>query len=130
MNSASTSSALDQWVQTYQGVQRDTPALIGVDGRLLLEVEGAPVTLLQIAGGHAQIAGHAEAESPDASIDFSDAQTLMDVLGGELNPVVAALQGRMSITGNRLLATKALLGLPADKPFATPQTGKEDNHAN
>jgi hypothetical protein len=126
-----TSTALDQWVQPFEEKKRSAPGLAGIDGRLLLELEGSPVATLQVANGNAELTRQTQSEPiPDATVDFSDPEALVGVLSCELNAVVAALQGRMYITGNQSFAAKTLLGLPIDKPFAMPETAKEDDHAD
>jgi hypothetical protein len=126
-----TSTALDQWVQPFEGVRRSAPGLAGIDGRLLLELEGSPVATLQVADGNAELTRQTATEPPpDAAVDFSDPEALVSVLSCELNTVVAVLQGRMYITGNQSFAAKTLLGLPIDKPFAMPTAAKEGDHAD
>lgn len=126
------SMTLDQWVQNFEGVQRDVPNLAGIQGRLLLEIEKDPVAILLLTDGHVQLSRELQATPPpDAVVDFADPQALVDVVSGKWNAVVALLQGQMSISGNHSFAIKAVLGLQADKPFAmsvTPEESQEESH--
>jgi len=127
-----TSATLQEWIQACEGTRRSAPGLAGVEGLLLLELEGNPLATLRIDNGHAQLARDtrtADAAAADAVADFSEEQALIEVLSGELNPVVAILQGRMHVSGNHIFATKTVLGLQVDKPFGSSKPEKEMQHA-
>lgn len=125
MNTEST--ALDEWIQARQGNRLNAPGLAGLKGRLLLEVAEKPVASLRADEGYVELAR--DTAPAEAAAEFNDGQTLVDVLSGELNPVVAALQGRMHIDGDLVFATKAILGLQVDKPFGAPEPERKNEHA-
>lgn len=106
---------LDEWIRIQTGKKRSTPGLAGITGDLRLDVAGKTAATLHIDDGFVEIVrneGHA-----DAVADYADDKTLIDLLSGELNLVVAVLQGRMEVNGNLSFATRCLLGLQVGKPF-------------
>ena len=120
-------TAPDEWIRACQGNRLDAPGLAGIRGRLLLAVASKPVASLFVDDGHVELVS--DITPADATAGFVDGQTLTDVLGSHLNPVVAALQGRLRLDGNLVFATKTLLGLQVDKPFSAPNPKREDEHA-
>jgi hypothetical protein len=89
------------------------PWLVGLSGRLRLDVAGQPAQVLQIHDGTVSVRPAAGAEQADAVATVDNEDTLAAFNRGELNPVVAALQGRLSIAGDRAFAIKVILGLQA-----------------
>ena len=59
------------------------------------------------------------------TVSFHSAEDLWKVLRGHLNPVVAALQGRLAFEGDFEFAVKVILAISAASPFETakPEEG-------
>jgi hypothetical protein len=109
-------TSVDEWVRTFEGPVRDAPGLKAIKATLLLQAAGIPAATLKVDDGRLQVTRATGAA--DASLNFADARTLVDVMEGRLNPIVAVLQGRMHATGKDLiLATKFLTRLQAGNPF-------------
>jgi hypothetical protein len=94
----------------------DTPALAGVVGRLRLQIGGNTVGVLVIHDGHLELAP--DDGSVDATLVCAEAQDVVAILKGEVNPVVAFLRNRARLIGDRVFATKVVMGLRAGSPFA------------
>jgi putative sterol carrier protein len=98
---------------------RHEPSLEGVDGTVRFSVGPDPFITLKIHHGDVSILPN------DAPVDVTLlCQTKQDALGllrGELNPMVAALQGRLGLEGDYGLAIKVLYGFHGGGyPFVTP----------
>jgi putative sterol carrier protein len=89
------------------------PSLAGVSGRFRIDIAGRPAGLLEIQDGTVSTRPAAGAEDADAVIHCDDEETVAAFNRGELNPIVAGLQGRMRVEGNRSFAIKVILGLQA-----------------
>jgi hypothetical protein len=102
--------SIEQQVAAPSGpIRGQAPGLAGVKGRMLVTVAGAPLGVLQVDDGQVEfVPGGGTAE---ATVAFEDRADVVRLLQGELNPVVAALQGRMSAGGDVALATRVILGL-------------------
>jgi putative sterol carrier protein len=50
----------------------------------------------------------------DATITCDSEADCQALVSGKLNPVVAALQGRLRVTGNATFAARILFGLPIE----------------
>jgi putative sterol carrier protein len=85
--------------------------LAGLRGRLKIDAGGKTVGVLQVDDGRVQLSP--DTESPEAAIICSAEDDVAKIVRGELNPVVAALQGRLAIHGDRIFAIKVVLGLAA-----------------
>jgi putative sterol carrier protein len=82
---------------------------------LRIEVGGKLLGVLAVNDGDVELAvGDGEAGTVAYVRSHDD---LMYFLRGELNPVVAVLQGRLSIEGDQELASRIILGLQAGSPF-------------
>jgi hypothetical protein len=94
----------------------DTPALAGVVGRLRLQIGGSTVGVLVIHDGHLELT--ADDGSVDATLVCAEAQDVVAILKGEVNPVVSVLRNRARLIGDRVFGTKVVMGLRAGSPFA------------
>jgi SCP-2 sterol transfer family len=93
------------------------PWLAGMSGRLRLDVAGQPVRVLDIHEGVVTPSAASGAEPCNAVISCASEELVVAFNRGELNPVVAMLQGRMTIEGDRAFALQAILGLqPLRRP--------------
>jgi putative sterol carrier protein len=85
--------------------------LAGLHGRLKIDAGGKTVGVLQVQDGKVELSS--DGASAEARIVCGAAEDVAKIVRGELNPVVAALQGRLSIHGDRIFAIKVVLGLAA-----------------
>jgi hypothetical protein len=98
--------------------------LAGVKGRLLVRVGGTPLGVLHVDGSEVQFApGDGKAE---AAVAFKERVDLVHMLRGELNPVVALLQDRLSVGGDAALAARIILGLRAGSSFKGERLAQEE----
>jgi putative sterol carrier protein len=95
--------------------------LAGVSGRLSVEVDGKTVGELVVEDGHVELGGNGA--PTQGVVAFKSAEDLWKVLRGQLNPVVASLQGRLTLQGDLAFAVKVILCIASASPFAAP-TGK------
>jgi putative sterol carrier protein len=95
------------------------PGLAGLRGRLRLQVGDQTAGALVVDDGQVELTD-AKSGGPreEAVALFSDVEDMKKLLRGEVNPVVAALQGRMALRGDLVFATKVILGLRVSSPFA------------
>jgi putative sterol carrier protein len=101
----------------------DLPALVGVSGRMRVDVKDDPAVTIHIDRG--QVWTGDPEEQPDAVAVVEDRADFDRILAGELNPVVAAIQGRLVLQGDPELGTKVISALYAAKPFRAKQRAKE-----
>ena len=88
--------------------------LEGFSGRLGLRVAGAPVGVLKVEDGEVEIEPDGEA----ATLLTADSEpTLVCLLSGELQMIVAALQGRARVQGDIGVAIRIFFGLRAASPW-------------
>jgi hypothetical protein len=99
------------------------PWLAGIEGRLRVDVAGKPATLLEIHDGAVSARPAAGAEPADAVVEVDGEQSAEAFRQGRLNPVVAALQGRLSLAGDHALAIKVILGLQTLTGAGAPANG-------
>jgi putative sterol carrier protein len=59
-----------------------------------------------------------------ALIDTDSEETLIELLRGDLPPIVAHLQGRLRFEGDAALALRVLFGLQENSPWATLPEGR------
>jgi hypothetical protein len=104
---------MDTAGQAQAGEVRRVPVpwLAGLSGRIRLDVGGKPVRVLEVQDGTVSIRPAAGEEEADAALLCDSEETVEGFKRGQLNPVVAALQGRARTTGNRELAIKVIFGL-------------------
>jgi SCP-2 sterol transfer family len=94
------------------------PSLAGLSGRLRVDVAGQPAWVLAIHDGTVSNRPAAGAEDADAVLKCDSEETLAAFQRGQLNPVVAMLQGLIHAEGDGALAIRVILGLQA--MFAPP----------
>jgi putative sterol carrier protein len=108
--------------QPWRG--RTAPGLAGVYGRLRLSVGGKPVGTLVVEGTYVilipDISGPAE-----ATLLCADDTQMRKLLKGELNPFIASMRRQARVAGDRGFATRVILGLQVESPFAA-DGGKEE----
>ncbi len=91
------------------------PGLEGTTGRLRIEVGGKLLGVLAVNDGDVDFAlGDGEAGTVAYVRTRED---LALFLRGELNPVVAVLQGRIHVEGDQEFASRIILGLHSGSPF-------------
>ena len=88
--------------------------LDGLNDQLRLRVGGDYVGFLQIIDGSVAIA---QAGQADTVLTCDSLQTLQNLLGGELHPMIARLQGRAHVEGDPSRALEILLGLREGSPW-------------
>ena len=92
------------------------PGLVGVYGRLRIEVAGKPVGTLVVDGP--RIALTPDTIGPaDAIVVVADDESFRKLLKGELNPFVASMRGWARLRGDRNFGTRVILGLRVESPF-------------
>jgi hypothetical protein len=100
------------------------PGLEGITGRLRIELGGKLFGVLAVNDGEVDfVLGDGEAGTVVYVRSRAD---LVDFLQGELNPVVALLQGRLSVEGDQELASRIILGLQEGSPFHGELAEKEE----
>ena len=91
------------------------PGVEGLAGKLRLMIADEPVGLLTLERGAVEILPDCDAP---AVLRAEDKATLIQLLGGELHPVVASLQQCAVIEGDSRLAFRILLSLQAGSPWS------------
>lgn len=110
-------AALEDWAR----VHGHAPGLIGLSGRIRLQIGNTPVGLLQVdEDGEVSIV---EEGAAAAAAQFDSEETLLNLLRGEGPPIAAALRGRLRTSGDQLFVLRVLLGLEAGSPWALPREG-------
>jgi len=84
--------------------------LEGVSGKLQIDVQGSPSRVFEVRDGTAAEIGQTR-EPIDATVSCDNEADCLALLSGDLNPIVAALQGRVRTGRNSTFAAKVLLGL-------------------
>jgi putative sterol carrier protein len=104
--------------------EADAPALEGLSGRMRLQVGGKSVGVLVVDDGHLTLTD--DDRPVDVTSNCATRDDLVKLLRGELNPVVAALRGKIRQRGDRSFGARVVLGLRAGSPFVhTPFDGKD-----
>jgi putative sterol carrier protein len=88
-------------------------SLAGLSARLRVDVGGQPARMLEIHDGTFSSRPAAGAEDADAVLQCDSEETVAAFRRGELNPIVAMLQGRMHPEGDAALAIRVIQGLQA-----------------
>lgn len=96
------------------------PDLAGYSGRLGIEVGGQMAAALQITDGHVDLVPATD-QPVDAVIALRTLDDLRQIIRGQLNAVVAALQARLALRGNGAVALKVIRGLHANAVAAAQQ---------
>jgi putative sterol carrier protein len=97
---------------------QSVPSLAGLSGQLRVDVAGHAAWILVIHNGTLSTRPAAGAEDADAILKCDSEETLAAFRRGQLNPVVAMLQGLIYTEGDSALAIRVILGLQA--VFAPP----------
>jgi hypothetical protein len=98
-----------------EGKSLDLPALAGLSGSMRVDIKEAPAGTIHVGNGRVW-AGPPEAQVEAVAV-VEDRADFDRILSGELNPVVAAIQGRLVLRGQPELATRLISALNAAKPF-------------
>jgi putative sterol carrier protein len=100
--------------QEAAGPQRlSVSSLAGLSARLRLDVGGQPARMLEIHDGTFSSSPAAGAEDADAVLQCDSEETVAAFRRGELNPIVAMLQGRVHSEGDAALAIRVIRALQA-----------------
>jgi hypothetical protein len=94
------------------------PGLVGVYGRVLIEVAGKPVARLIVEGVNIELIPDITGPSETCMVCATD-EDFRKLLKGEINPFIASMRGWVRIRGDRNLGTRVLLGLQVGSPFAS-----------
>lgn len=98
-----------------QSIRGQAPGLKGIEGRISLQVADAPAGVLLVeSSGEVGIVPDGESA---AVLAVDSDNTLAKLLSGELNPIIAFLQGRMRLQGEPALVLRVLLGLEEGSPW-------------
>jgi hypothetical protein len=89
--------------------------LKGLSGRIRLRAADTDVGVLKVADGAAEIGPDGEA---DATVITDSLPTLVGMLGGEVQPIVARLQDRVFVEGDIALVVRVFFGLRAGSPWS------------
>jgi hypothetical protein len=96
------------------------PALANVSGRLRVDVNGKAVGAIVVDRG--QVSVTAPEGEAAVVLNLEDPADFLRIVRGQLNPVVAAIQGRLWLDGDLELAVQVINALAAARPFgANPQ---------
>lgn len=101
--------------QDWSARRGPAPGVTGLEGRIRLCVDETTVGCLEVANGMVAILPDGE---DDASLIADSPQLLVGLLGGESHPLVARLQGCISVAGDVALVLRVFLGLQAGSPWS------------
>jgi hypothetical protein len=100
--------------------------LAGVSGRMRVDVKGSPVASIDVQNGQVSVIDRVDEPTVVAGVD--DPADFQRIVHGELNPVVAAIQGRLMLQGDLEFGVEVILALNAARPYAAdaaaPSTSK------
>jgi hypothetical protein len=107
----------------WMSVSGHAPGLVGVCGRILLQVGGANVGVLQVEdSGDVRIVEGEEA----TTVCIADTKdTLLTMLDGNHAPLVAILQGRLRTEGDHAFALRVMFGLRGGSPWKKAAAGSK-----
>ncbi len=94
------------------------PGLVGVYGRVLIEVACKSVARLIVEGVNIELIPDTAGPSEACLVCATD-EDFRKLLKGEINPFIASMRGWVRIRGDRNLGTRVLLGLQVGSPFAS-----------
>jgi putative sterol carrier protein len=97
-------------------------ALAGLSGTMRVDVKDQPTATIHLENG--RVWAGDPGDKADAVATVQERSDFEKLLAGELNPVVAAIQGRLVLAGNPELATRLVAALNAAKPFAKSRPGQ------
>jgi hypothetical protein len=92
------------------------PGLGRLAGRIGLRVANAHIAVLTVGDAVAEISPGGEPVG-GASLNTDSLATLVALLGGDLHPIVARLQNRMTADGDVGFVIRVCLGLRAGSPW-------------
>ena len=98
------------------------PLLAGRSGRMRVDVDGRSAGVIEVEQGHINVSDQLGEVAVIAMVD--EASDFLRMLRGELNPVVASIQGRLAFQGDVELGVEIILALNAAKPFAAAGPGE------
>jgi hypothetical protein len=101
---------------SQEPVTLDLPSLSGLSGKMRVDVKDQPTATIHLDHGRVWAAG--PEDKADAVAVVQERSDFELMLAGELNPVVAAIQGRLVLRGDPELGTRLIAALNAAKPFA------------
>jgi hypothetical protein len=104
-----------------QAATLDIPALAGLSGTMRVDIKDQPAGTIHLENGRVWAGG--PGDKADAVATVQERSDFEKLLAGELNPVVAAIQGRLVLSGNPELGTRLVAALNAAKPFAKSRQG-------
>jgi predicted lipid carrier protein YhbT len=94
-------------------LQADRPTrvegLLGVTGRVRVDIGDRLLGVLEVEDGNVIL--RPGARDADAVVIVTDPNDFKGLVSGHLNPVVAALQGRLTVEGDTEMAIRVILGL-------------------
>jgi putative sterol carrier protein len=94
----------------------DLPVLAGISGTMRVDVKGQPAASVHVENGRIWMG---KPDDPaQAVVVFEDRADFDRIASGELNAVVAALQGRLALQGDPELGMRVMAALNAARPFA------------
>jgi putative sterol carrier protein len=95
------------------GTSVHVPSLEGWKGRLRVDERTTPIGTIQVDDGELTLL--AETSNPDAVYVTDDRADMRRIVEGKLNPIVAAVQGRLGLRGDLEFAIRVILALNAAK---------------
>jgi putative sterol carrier protein len=102
----------------WTSVRGTAPGLEGIPCHVDLHIAKTRAGVMVIdEGGEVRISDQGE---PNTLLAVDCDETLVDLLRGDLPPIVAHLQGRLRFDGDRDLALRVLFGLQEGSPWAEP----------
>jgi hypothetical protein len=104
------------------------PDLAGYSGLLGVEVDGKIVQNVRVKRGQVELIAPS-AQPPDAVFMFRTMDDAAKVLRGELNAVVAGIQGRLAVRGDLVIAAKVIRGLQASTRAAASANASKQKGA-
>ena len=103
------------------------PLLAGVSGSLRIDVQGKPVASIDVQDGQVSLTDHPG--EPTAIANVVDLSDLQRIVQGQLNPVVAAIQGRVMLDGDAEFGIEVILALHAARPFASAPAPRKEGQS-
>jgi putative sterol carrier protein len=88
-----------------------------MSGRLAVNAQGKPVGNIEVHEGRVTVSYQTGDATAVANVD--DREDFLSIIRGQLNPVVAAIQGRLTLEGDPEFAIEVILAQNATKPFGT-----------
>ncbi len=100
-------------------VRGHAPGLEGVPCRVEVRIAGEPAGVLRVEeNGDVSVVDKGRTA---ALLSLDTRETLMELLRGDLPPIVAHLQGRLRFEGDGDLALRVLFGLQQGSPWASAE---------